>query len=310
MTYKKNVITVVGSYAVGMTMKTDRFPISGETRLGRDFATLHGGKGSNQAIEAARLGAEVNFIGCVGKDSFGDMAIELFKNEGINYKNVKRSDRFSTGVGFVVVDDSGNNIIVIDFGANNDISREDIDKVEEVIAKSDILLVQLEISIEAVERAVELAKRHGIKVILNPAPFQPLSDKLLSLVDIITPNEGEAKLLLGLKPNEEISEVEIGKKLLAKRVKNVVITLGSRGAIIVTEDKCETVPVKPVKVLDTTGAGDTFSSALSVAIAEGKGLKEAVEFAGGAASLSVTKYGVVPSLPYRQEVEEFLRKWL
>lgn len=307
MGLNKPVITVIGSYAVGMTMKTDRFPVCGETRLGRDFATLHGGKGSNQAIEAARLGAEVNFIGCVGKDPFGDMAIELFKEEGIHCGNVKRSDKFSTGVGFVIVDETGHNIIVIDFGANNDINREDLDKVEGIIAGSDILLVQLEICMEAVEYAVEIAKKHGIKVVLNPAPFQPVNDKLLSGIDIITPNETEARLLLDLKPDQEVPELEIGKKLLSKGVKAAIITLGSRGAMIITGDYNEVVPVKDVQVLDTTGAGDTFSASLSVAIAEGKSLRDAVEFAGAAASLSVMKYGVVPSLPYREEVEKFLR---
>lgn len=307
MGLNKPVITVAGSYAVGMTMKTERFPVCGETRLGRDFAILHGGKGSNQAVEAARLGAEVNFIGCVGKDSFGDTAIELFKEEEMNFENVKRSDKFGTGVGFVIVDESGHNIIVIDFGANNDITREDIDRAEEDIAKSDILLVQLEICIEAVEYIVEVAKKHGVKVVLNPAPFQPLGDKFLSQIDIITPNETEARLLLGLSPECEISGLEIGKALLAKGVKTVIITLGSKGAMIVTDEYNEVVPVKDVKVLDTTGAGDTFSSALSVALAEGKCLRDAVEFAGAAASLSVMKYGVVPSLPYRGEVEKFLK---
>ena len=308
MEVKRPVITVVGSYAVGMTMKTKRFPICGETLLGKDFAALHGGKGSNQAIEAARLGAEVNFIGCVGKDSFGDSAVELFKEEGINCSCVKRSKDYSTGVGFIIVDDSGHNIIVIDFGANNDIDRKDIDKAEDAIAKSDILLVQLEICMEAVEYAIEVAKRHGVKVVLNPAPFQPLSDKLLSLIDIITPNETEARLLLGMEPDEKVSEIEIGNKLLAKGVKTAIITLGSKGALIVTKEYNETVPVKEVKVLDTTGAGDTFSSSLSVALAEGRNLRDAVEFAGAAASLSVMKYGVVPSLPYREEVEKFLQE--
>lgn len=304
----KPKITVIGSYAVGMTMKTDRFPVCGETRLGCDFQELHGGKGSNQAIEAARLGAIVNFIGCIGKDSFGDKAIELFKMEGISYENVKRSEKFSTGVGFITVDELGHNNIVIDFGANNDISCEDIDKVEAVIASCDILLVQLEICIKAVEHAVKIAKKHGITVILNPAPFQTLSDKLLQNTDILTPNETEARLILGLRPDEDILEIEIGKKLIDRGVKTAVITLGSKGALIVTKDSNMFVPVREVKVVDTTGAGDTFSSSLAIAIAEGRSLREAVEFAGAAASLSVMRYGVVPSLPYREEVENFLKE--
>lgn len=304
----KPKITVIGSYAVGMTMKTDRFPVCGETRLGSDFQALHGGKGSNQAIEAARLGAIVNFIGCIGKDSFGEKAIELFKEEGINYENVKRSEKFSTGVGFITVDELGHNNIVIDFGANNDISCEDIDKVEAVIASCDILLVQLEICIKAVEHAVKIAKKHGVTVILNPAPFQTLSDKLLQNTDILTPNETEARLILGLRPDEDILEIEIGKKLIDRGVKTAIITLGSKGALIVTKDSNMFVPVRKVKVVDTTGAGDTFSSSLAIAIAEGRSLREAVEFAGAAASLSVMKYGVVPSLPYREEVENYLKE--
>ena len=307
MEAKRPVITVAGSYAVGMTMKTKRFPVSGETLLGSDFAALHGGKGSNQAIEAARLGAEVNFIGCVGRDPFGDMAVELYKEEGINYSHMKRSGKFSTGVGFVLVDEAGHNVIVIDFGANNDICREDINKAETTIAKSNILLVQLEICMEAVEYVIEIAKRHAVKVVLNPAPFQPVSDKLLGMTDVITPNETEARLLVGLKPDEAISELEVGKKLLERGVRTAIITLGSRGAMIVADSYNEIVPVREVKVVDTTGAGDTFSSSLSVALAEGRPLRDAVEFAGAAASLSVMKYGVVSSLPYRKEVEEFMK---
>jgi ribokinase len=304
----KNVnITVVGSYAVGMTMRSLRFPVSGETILGSDFQVLHGGKGSNQAVEAARLGADVNYIGCIGKDTFGEMAKNLFKVEGINYSNIKISEKYNTGVGFVMVDENGHNRIIIDFGANNDILKEDIYKLESIIKETNIVLVQLEICLEAVEAVLEIAHKNKVKTILNPAPFQPINERLLKYVDILTPNESEARLLLGYKPDEKITDEEVGKKLLEKGVKNVVITLGSKGAMIISKNEITVIPVKEVKVVDTTGAGDTFSSALAVGLAEGKNMKDAVNFAGTAAALSVTKYGVVPSLPYRKEVEEFLR---
>lgn len=306
MSTSKPVITVLGSYAVGMTMCTERFPTCGETLLGKNFQQMHGGKGSNQAIEAARLGAQTNFCGCVGKDVFGDSAIALFQQEGIHYDHVKRSALYPTGVGFINVDKNGNNIITIDFGANNDLSDADIEPLEDLIAKSDILLIQLEIALAAVECAARLAKKNGVKVILNPAPFQPISDELIKNVDIMTPNETEAKLLLNLNPELPVTERELAEAIYRKGASQVVVTLGERGAYIFSQEIKKVIPAREVTAIDSTGAGDTFSAALAVAIAEGNDLENAVKFANTAAGLSVTKYGVVTSLPYRQEVERYL----
>lgn len=303
MLKKKPLITVVGSYAVGMTMRANRFPTCGETLIGRDFKQLHGGKGSNQAVESARLGANINFIACLGKDALAEKALQLYKEEGVDTQHIKYSESFSTGVGFIMVDNEGNNIILLDFGANNDLMPEYVESKSEIITNSDIVLVQLEIPVETVVKTVEIAKRNNTKVILNPAPYQHIHDKVWKGVTIATPNEKESKLILGYSPDEKVKVEELAKGLLAKGVENVVITLGEKGCYVATEQDEELIPANRTNVIDTTGAGDTFTAALGVAIAEGSKIKEAVRFASAAAAVSVSKYGVIEAMPYRNEVE-------
>lgn len=302
------LITVIGSYAVGMTIKTNRFPLSGETVPGYGFSVLHGGKGSNQAVAAARLGGNVFYYTCVGKDSYGKDAIMLYEQEGVDASAVKLSENMSTGVGMVAVNKSGENQIIIDIGANNDIGAADIDKIVPAIKKSSYVLMQLEINIDAVSYIAALTKEMGIPFILNPAPFHPLTSGVLKCCDFIIPNETEARLLLGLAPDDPCSNEMLAEKLLSQGVKTAVITLGSKGALIADETKCEYVDGKKVNAVDTTGAGDTFSAAFTVALSEGKKVREAVEFANCAAALSVTKYGVVPSLPTRAAVDKFMQE--
>lgn len=300
-------ITVIGSYAVGMSAVTDKFPVKGETKIGRNFALSHGGKGSNQAIAAARSGGKVYFGGCIGSDEFGENAIKLYKEEKINYDYLKHSNKYSTGVGLIFVDGNGENMIVIDLGANNDIFPEDIAKMEDVIKNSSILLMQLEIEESAVVSAAKIARKNGVRVILNPAPYKPMSRDLLENIDIFTPNETEARAVVGLDSKADISDEELADRILKMGVKTVIITLGERGAYIANKNMKQYVPSKKVNAVDTTGAGDTFSGALSVAVSEGKDLVEAVKFASAAAGISVTKYGVVEAIPYRDEVEKFLK---
>lgn len=308
---KKPVITVVGSYAAGLTMMTRRFPTSGETLMGWNYRQMHGGKGSNQAVECARLGADVNFIACLGKDVMGDSAVDLYRQEGIDCSNVKFSENLPTGVGFIIVNEHGHNIITLDMGANKDLTPGYVQEKEEVIASSDVCLIQLEISPETVAAAASIAAGNGVRVILNPAPYQKLPDTIWNTIDILTPNEKEAKLLLGYGPDEEIGIPELAYGILSKGVNNVIITLGGRGAYYAAGNEggnCGFIPAKKVNVVDTTGAGDTFSSALGVATSEGKNLHDAVLFASAAAALSVTRYGVIESMPYRGEVEEMLKR--
>ena len=301
---EKPIITVVGSYIVGLTMRTGRFPTAGETLIGHSFSQFYGGKGSNQAVGCARLGANVNFIACIGKDTIGDDALKLYRQENVCAELIKRSDTLSTGVGFVIVDQAGSNMILLDIGANNELNPEYITQMSDIISKSDALLMQLEIPLETVAKAAEIAKKHGVPVILNPAPYQNLPDSIWSDITILTPNEKEAKLITGRSPDDDVSVETLGADILQLGVKTIIITLGEKGAYVAAKDISFSVPSKTVDVVDTTGAGDTFTAALGVAVSEGKNLSEAVEFAVCASALAVTKYGVIEALPYRKQVEK------
>lgn len=307
---KKQIITVIGSYAVGMTMCTKIFPTAGETLIGHSFKQFHGGKGSNQAVECARLGAEVNFIVCIGKDNFGDGAVKLYQDERINTAFISRSNTLATGVGFITINESGQNIITLDLGANADLTPLYISSMADIISKSDIVLMQLEIPPETVSASIKIAREKGVKTILNPAPYQHLPDNTWAGVTIATPNEKEAKLILNLDPEKKVSIQTLGEGLLNKGIENIIITLGDKGAYFATNSsntKNELIPVRKVEVVDTTGAGDTFSAALAVAIAEGRSIMDAIKFSCAAATLSVMKYGVIDSMPYRDAVEKELK---
>ena len=304
---KKPTITIVGSYIVGLTMRTGRFPTPGETIIGHSFNQFHGGKGSNQAVGCARLGSNVNFVACIGKDTMGDEALALYRRENVSAEFVRRSGARSTGVGFVIVDQAGSNMILLDIGANNELGPEYAGQMAGVISKSDALLMQLEIPLETVAKAAGIAKKHGVPVILNPAPYQKLPDSIWPDINILTPNEKEAKLITGRTPDADVSVETLGAEILKLGVKTVIITLGEKGAYVATGDSAFSVPPRKVDVVDTTGAGDTFSAALGVAISEGKPLSEAVKFAVCAAALAVTRYGVIEALPNSQQVEEFIR---
>lgn len=300
-------VAVIGSYAVGMTMSTERFPTEGETVLGSNFQMHYGGKGSNQAVAAARMGADVLYGGCLGKDSFGDMALELYDKEDMNVTYVRRSTTgASTGVGLVIVNAHGENEIVIDFAANNEVGPEDIDNMMPDIKKCRYLLMQLEINIDTVIYAAKRCKEENVRFILNPAPYHDLPKEIYSYCDYLTPNETEAKSILGLKKEEPVSQMEVAKRIYALGVKNVIITLGGKGALIYNNEIQEVIEGIKVLAVDTTGAGDTFNGALMVGLAEGKTIQEAVRFGNAAAALSVTVEGVVPSIPYRNQVEELL----
>lgn len=305
----KKKIAVIGSYAVGMTIAGDHFPIPGETVPGHDFVMCHGGKGSNQAVAAARMGAQVVYGTCIGNDSFGDGAMKLFEEEGMDATAVRRSEKgLSTGVGLVLVNREGENEIVIDFAANKEFSPADVDRMLPVLKDCELLLMQLESSMETVEYAAEKCKEIGLPFVLNPAPYAPLSDALLANCTYITPNQTEARLILGLASDDPTEDAEIARKLADKGVKNVVMTLGGDGCYIKTADLDRQVPGFSVQVVDTTGAGDTFTGAFCVAIAEGKDIMEAVQLGNAAAGLAVTKYGVIESIPYREEAEQMIQE--
>jgi ribokinase len=302
-------ITVVGSFAVGLTLRAPRFPVKGETLIGSDFDMGPGGKGSNQAVGAARLGAESHLVAVIGDDLFGEVAVKLYQHEGVGTAHLRRTAERNTGVGFITLNAEGDNHIVLDMGANHLLSPADVDAAEDLIASSDAVLSVLEIAPETAARGMALARRHGAISILNPAPAQSLSAEHLANVDVLTPNESELRLLLGLAPDDPTDTLELAHRLQGRGVKRLVVTRGERGALIVTADGAtQPVPGVRVNVVDSTGAGDAFTCALGVALAEGQPLVDAARFAAGAGALACTRLGVIPALPTRAEVEALLRR--
>ena len=298
------LITVVGSFAVGLTLRAPRFPVAGETLIGTDFNMGPGGKGSNQAVGAARLGAESHLVAVIGTDVFGDLAVDLYRRDGVGAAHVRRTSERNTGVGFITLNAAGENHIVLDMGANHLLSREDVDRAEDLIAASDAVLTVLEISPATAAHAMAMARRHGVTSILNPAPAQPLEGSLLAAVDVLTPNESELRILSGLAPDDPTETLELAHRLQRRGVRQLVVTRGRRGALVVAADgSTHHVPGVPVPVVDTTGAGDAFSSALAVALAEKQPLLDAARFASFAGALACTRLGVVPALPTLAEVE-------
>ncbi len=292
-------IVVVGSFNADLTTYMERMPRPGETVHGREFVTGPGGKGSNQAVAAARLGAQVTFIGRVGQDSFGEMALRLWQAEGIDTTCVTRDPQVATGVAPILVDDSGENIIVVVLGANLRLSPADIDQAEAVIAQADLLLVQLEIPLETTIHALKIARRHGVRTVLNPAPAEALDPAVIALADYLTPNQSELQTLFGVGADQlDRAPLAAGQTL--------VLTAGSRGVYWRNESDSGQVSSFPVNVVDTTGAGDAFNAGLAVALAEGQTLPAALSFANATAALCVTRPGTAASMPQRHEVEALL----
>jgi len=299
-------IVVVGSSNTDMILQMDHIPRPGETLLGGRFSMAAGGKGANQAVAAARVGGEVTFVARVGEDMFGSQAIKGFVADGIHVDHVTRDAQVASGVALIFVADDGENSIGVALGANGNLSTADVEKAKDAIASADVLLMQLETPLETVEAAAEIASTAGARVILNPAPAQPLPDRLLKRVSILTPNESEAELLTGIKVDGDDAVVKAAKALLSKGVETVLITLGPGGAFVVTANTSERIKGFKVNAVDSTAAGDVFNGAFGVALAEGQPLKEAVRFANAAAALSVTKLGAQPSAPRRDDVTKFL----
>jgi ribokinase len=304
----KAKVTVVGSFAVGLTLRADRFPTKGETLIGRDFDQGPGGKGSNQAVEAARLGADVEFVGLIGQDAFGDIAVNLYKQEQVGTTFLMRTGERNTGLGFIVLNAEGDNFIILDPGANGLFSPQHVDKAAARIGESRVVLTQLEIPVDTAMHAMKLGRQAGAITILNPAPAAPVPPAAFANIDIVTPNHTELRILLGRQPDDPTDSKDLCNEMLNDGVKTIVLTQGAEGALIVTKDGTQTVTAKKVDVVDTTGAGDAFSAALSVILAEGGSLNEAVNYAVAAGGLACTKLGVIPALPYRSAVDVLLRQ--
>ncbi|MGB5848317.1 MAG: ribokinase [Ignavibacteriaceae bacterium] len=299
-------IVVVGSSNTDMILKVPRIPKPGETILGGRFTTAAGGKGANQAVAAARAGGKITFIARIGDDIFGQQARRGFESDNINVEFLKIDNKEPSGVALIYVDEKGENSIGVASGANAALSTNDVEEAEEKIKSADILLMQLETPLETVNRAADIAKQAGVKVILNPAPACQLDDSLLSTLSVITPNESEAGLLTGIIVDDISGAEHAASRLLEKDLDTVIITLGSKGAYFKTRDHSELVPGFNVDAVDATGAGDVFNGALAVAMAENKPIGDAVLFANAAAALSVTKLGAQPSAPLKKDIDKLL----
>lgn len=288
-------ITVVGSINMDLVTSTERMPEQGETVLGFDFSTYPGGKGANQAVAAARLGAVTSLIGAVGEDAFGQELKDSLSKNGVDTSNVEPVTEEPTGTAHIILSE-GDNRIIVNPGANYVLSPEMVEKHSSILHQSDVVLLQLEIPMETVEKAAAIAKEGGAKVILNPAPIREIPASLLELVDYITPNESEAKMLL-----EKLSKEDIDREKL-------VITKGENGVLAYNNEEEILIPAYDVKPVDTTGAGDAFNGAFASQIGAGHTLEKAIRYANAVAALSVLKQGAQSGLPDKQAVEAFLKE--
>lgn len=302
MTDADATVAVVGSYNQGLSMTVPTIPVPGETVLGTDYAEGAGGKGSNQAVATRRLGADAAFVGRIGDDRFADDAEALWDREGVDAGAVERLDDVHTGLGFVIVDEHGENAITVAPGANDRLDGDGVRDAAARIEAADALLTQLEIGDDAVAAALEVATAADVETVLNPAPARELPADLLANVDVLTPNRSEALALAGHEPDADVEAPALASALLERGPDAVVLTLGAEGALVRTASTTRRVPPVTVEAVDTTGAGDAFNAALAVARAEGRDLVPAAEFASAAGALACTAAEVIPALPTRSEL--------
>jgi ribokinase len=293
---------------IDLISKVPRLPKLGETLVGRSFHLGYGGKGANQAVMAAKLGAQVTMVNKVGRDVFGEGTLKNYQEQGIDTTHVMFDESRFSGVAPIFVDDSAQNFVVIVPGANSGLSPADVQSARQVILDSDILICQLEIPMETTLEAFRVAKSGNVRTILNPAPAAPIPDELLQLADIFAPNETETELLADL-PVGTLAEAEAAAhKLLSRGTTTVILTLGERGALLVDEDTVENIPAVKVDAVDPTGAGDAFVGSLAVYLGEGLTLRDAIRRANAVAALSVTRIGTQVSFPKRAEADNFLKQ--
>lgn len=299
-------IAVFGSINMDLVVRTPRLPAPGETLTGRTFFTVPGGKGANQAVACARLGAATRMIGRVGDDGFGEQLRASLRGYGVNDDGVLTTPGPS-GVAVIAVDDAAENTIVIVPGANGAVSTADIPRLEAALDGASVLLLQLETPLEAVTAAARAARARGVTVILDPAPAQPLPDELYALADIMTPNESEAAALTGITVADDAAVAAAARELLARGVGRAIIKLGARGAWVADAHAARMYPAFSVTPVDTVAAGDAFNGGLATALSEGRPFDEAIRWGLAAGALSVTRAGAQPSMPARAELLQFLR---
>ena len=306
---REPLVVVVGSINMDLVVKTAVLPGPGQTVLGRKFTSIPGGKGANQAVAAARLGARVHMIGKVGGDNFGEHLLMCLDRNQVDTSAVVVAEGISSGVAIVMVDSSGENSICVVAGANNQMHPDDLIAQEELIAQAKVVVLQLELPVPTVLQAIRLARKHGVKTILDPAPTAADTPPELLKVDIITPNHIEAGMMVGEPVKDVRSAKTVAAALVSKGPEAVVVTIGEKGAVLV--DKSHQIrhfPAPKVTIVDTTAAGDAFTGALSVAIARQEKLSDAIRYANAAGALACTKFGAQPAMPTHREVEDLLAK--
>ena len=300
------VVTVVGSINMDLVTRASHMPAPGETVIGGDLLTVPGGKGANQAVAAARLGAQVTMVGRVGCDAFGSTLVAGLSANGVDTSHIGVDPDAASGVALIIVDDSGQNSIVVAPGANMRLTPIYVDEAGECISQSAVLLAQLECPVETVILAAKMARRAGVTVVLNPAPAQPVPDELIENVDVLVPNESETELLTGVRVNDLSDCAAAASALLARGVGTVILTLSDRGAFLAQEGVSEHFPAFDVTPVDTTAAGDAFVGGFAVALAERRPIREAIQWGNASGALATTKLGAQPSLPSRTAVERLL----
>lgn len=295
-------IVVLGSLNMDLVMRTPRVPVGGETLHGHEFATLPGGKGANQAVACARLGAKVRMIGQVGSDGFGTALRDGLAADGIDVSGVEQVTGCVTGVAMILVEDIDQNRIILAAGANGALTSASVDSHAGVIVGAAMLVLQLEVPMPVVVRAVEIAHAAGVPVLLNPGPAAPLPENLWPQIDMLVPNESEASLLSGIEVSDVASAFVAARLLRQRGVKRVLVTLGANGVAVIDDGGERHLPADVVKPVDTTAAGDTFIGGLSAGLTEGMSLDDAIALGQRASALCVTRLGAQPSIPYRSEI--------
>lgn len=297
-------IVVFGSFVVDLTSRSKGLPEPGQTLLGNGFKIGPGGKGSNQAVAAHRAGAAVTLVTKLGRDLFADIALDFYKSEGMDTTQILVDEHYETGIALIMVDENtAQNKIVVVIGACGNITPEDVSRCHSLIEGASILLVQLEINLDALYQVIDIAHKAGVMVVLNPAPAIELSAEVMNKIDIIAPNETEAMMLTGVKVKTEIDAKNAAMLLLEKGSKNVVITMGSKGVFATNGVRDEFLPGLRLNTIDTTGAGDAFLGGFVMALSESRNIFEALRFGNAAGALSTTKIGTAPSMPSRAEID-------
>lgn len=305
---KTGKLAVLGSINADHILNLAQFPRPGETVVGTQYQVAFGGKGANQAVAAGRSGADIAFIACVGEDDIGERVRKQLEDDRIDITPVEAVAGTATGVALIFVNGEGENSIAIHAGANAALTPEYVTRHQQTIADASVLLMQLESPLESVLAAARIARQHQTQVILNPAPATQLSDELLSLVDMITPNETEAEILTGIHISTDDDAARAAAVLHDKGISNVLITLGSRGVWLSDNRQGQRIEGFRVKAVDTIAAGDTFNGALITALLEQQPMAKAVRFAHAAAAIAVTRHGAQPSVPWREEIDSFLQQ--